>query len=153
MANITTYLLIILSINTILFLGQLAVSDIAAENGLTDTSTLIHCKGSLLAEADVNGCADEGNLMVDTEGSLSKLPGNTGSISPTTGNFFTDAWSSIKSWFQETTGLNYFTAFVSAVPNFLSSLGLPQGFSFVIGAFWNLLGIFLIVMMLRGGGD
>lgn len=153
MANITTSMLICLAINLMLFMGQMAINEVSAANDLGTPQSLLNCKGTLFAEADEAGCQNVSNLNVNSVNASETLPSTVSSISPTTGNVFTDSWATIKSWFGSVTGIGYFTAFVSAVPNFLKSLGLPQAFVFGVGALWYLLNIFLIIIFLRGGND
>lgn len=153
MSNITTSMIICLCINLMFFLTQAAMDSVAISNDLGDPATLTNCEGTLFAQADKNACANMSDLSIDTEGASDKLPSTVSSIAPTTGNVFTDSWATIKSWFGSIPGVGYFTAFVSALPNFLKSLGLPQAFVFGVGALWYVLNIFLIITFLKGGND
>lgn len=131
-------LAIMLGINVFLFLGNYAVADISGQSS-----------GLINYENDMIGQFDAGNYTLN-EDVTSKLPSGEGSISPETGNFFTDTFSAIKNWFVETTGLNYLLGIVNAVPNFLKRF-LDPVLAYAIGFFWHALTIFLIVNFIKGG--
>jgi hypothetical protein len=131
-------LAIILAINVFLFLGDYGIRDINGQSS-----------GLINYQNDMIGKFDAGNYTLD-ESVTSKLPSGEGSISPETGNFFTDTFSTIKNWFVETTGLNYLIGIVNAVPNFLKRF-LDPVLAYAIGFFWHALTIFLIINFIKGG--
>lgn len=131
-------LAIILSINVFLFMGDYAVRDISGQS-----------TGLINYQNDMIGKFDKGNYTL-SEDVTTNLPSGEGSISPETGNFFTDTFSSIKNWFLETTGLDYLLGIVNAVPNFLKRF-LDPVLAYAIGFFWHALTIFLIVNFIKGG--
>lgn len=131
-------LAIILSINVFLFLGGEAIQDI---NG--NDFSFINADKDLIGKFDAGGHT----LKEDISGSL---PSGEGSISPETGNFFTDTFSAIKKWLSETLGLDYLLGIVNALPNFLK-IFLDDTFAFAIGFFWHALTIFLIINFIKGG--
>ena len=133
-------LAIVLSINVFLFLGQMAVNDINPGQAPQFFN----------ADEQLIGDFDAGNYTLN-ENITDKLPGGEGSVSPTTGNVFTDLFSTMKNWFLESTGLNYLVAIINAVPNFLKIIGLPKEFVFAIGFFWHAITLFLVINFIKGG--
>lgn len=134
-------LAIMLSINVFLFLGDYGVKEISGQS-----AGLINYQNDMIGQFNVGNST---NPMLSEE-VTNKLPSGEGSISPETGNFFTDTFSSIKNWFVETTGLGYLLGIVNAVPNFLKRF-LDPVFAYAIGFFWHALTIFLIVNFIKGG--
>lgn len=133
-------LAIILSINVFLFLGNYAIYDITGNN------TLINYNDDLIGKFNVGNTT---NPMLN-EDVTSKIPSGQGSISPETGNLFTDTWATLTSWFTQTTGLNYLYGIVNAVPLFLKRFLNPV-LAYAIGFFWHALTIYIIINVLRGG--
>jgi len=136
-------LAVMLSINMFLFLGQISVDYVAVnELATTSGSQFFDYEGSTLSDYD------SGDYVLN---SSSDLPEAEGSISPDTGNFFIDPIGSLKGWFSGVSqGVSYFKGIISAVPNFLKSIGLPKEVSFALGFFWHSLTLFLAVMLIWG---
>lgn len=145
--KVSTALAVVLAVNVMLFLGQLGVSAIAQDE-LNNTGSIFYTyDGSLMSDFDT------GSNYTLNQDIASKLPDNEGSISPETGSFFTDMFSTMKNWFLETTGFKYVFAIVNAVPNFLKIIIPIQEVSFALGFFWHVLTLFLVVSFIRGGGQ
>lgn len=144
MSNLTSALIVVLSINCILFLGQMAVLDISA-----DAPNFYNCQGTIFGQLESSACASSIYVLNDTNPS-SRLPSGETSVSPETGNIFTDAFTSIKSFFINDLGLGYLVAILSAPSNFLKALGLPSAFTFAIGALWYGLTLFLLIAFFWG---
>lgn len=138
MKEIVFLLLLVLSVDGFLFMGQTAVNDINP-----GSAQFYDYDGSLVKDNDV------GNYTINEDIS-GKLPTGTASVSPDTGNFFTDIFATAKNWLLETTGLGYILAIVNALPNFLKALALPSIFVFVVGSIWHTFTLFLIVLLLLG---
>lgn len=134
-----TWLIFVVVLDAFFFMGQLAVNDINPTSGTQffDTS------GSIAAQNDM------GNYTLN-EDVLGKLPAGEGSVSPETGNIFTDIFSSMKAWIADTTGLNYIVAYINAFPNFLKILNLPAAFVFVVGSAWHTINVFALILLLWG---
>jgi hypothetical protein len=143
MADLTNALVIVLSINLFLFLGQAAINDIGG------TTQFYNCQGSLLESTNQYGCTSQYQLD-DNYGE--RLDTGTSGVSATSGNIFTDTFVAIKNWLLESTGVGYLFSILSAPYNFLSALQLPSAFSFAIGSLWYLVTFFLIVNWLFGRG-
>lgn len=137
MSKVATGLLITLTINMFLFLGQLAFESVNPSARIFDRTT------TLLNDADAGG-------YVINQSISGNLPASEASVSPTTGNVFTDLFTSIKGWILDSTGAKYIVAFLFAVPNFLKAMSLPGAFTFVVSAFWYSYNFFLLLMFLWG---
>ena len=136
--DIVKVLIIILAIDVLFFLGQFAILEI-------NPSGPQFINSSFISDADVSG----GSYVLNDDPSLS-LPETEGSISPTTGNVFTDALSTTKTWLLDSTGLGYFLKLVGGPVPYLASAGLPQAFIFAIGAIWYLVSLFLLILVILG---
>ncbi len=132
-------LAVVLAVNVMLFLGQVAVCDVNPSS----------CTRFYSVDNNLLSKYDSGNYTVSEE-VVSGLPQSGGSVSPTTGNTFTDTTSTAKSWLLQIPGIDILLGVVNAVPNFLKAIGLPPAFVFAVGAFWYLLTFFLIVAWLLG---
>lgn len=147
MSNLTTALAIMLSINVIFILSQAAVLEVGAEIGTEQE--FFSCSGSMLSAFEQNACQNSTRLLAD-ENPASILPSGESAVSPTTGNIFTDAFSSIKSWFLDSLGLRYLTNLLSGPYNIIKSMGLPETFAFAIGGLWYGITLFLLVAFFTG---
>lgn len=142
MGNLTTALIIVLMINAFLVLGQMAIMDINpnADNFLNASKTPLYSFAN-------DGVLDDSNIN-------DQLPNADAGISPTTGNVFTDTWNAVKTWFLDTTGINYLLGLLSAPYNFLKAItgGAFPGFVLVVGSLWYIMTLYLIINFLKGGG-
>jgi hypothetical protein len=138
MKEIVFLLLLVLCVDGFLFMGQTIVLDINP-----DAQRFYNYEGTLIKDNDA------GNYTLN-EDVTAKLPTGTASVSPDTGNFFTDIFATAKNWLLESTGLSYVLAIVNALPNFLKILGLPSIFVFIVGSIWHTFTIFLFVLLLLG---
>lgn len=139
MGNLTTAFLIVLCINVLLWFSQIAITDINPEG-----TQFFNYDGSMISDFDA------GNHTLNDENVGDFLPETSGSISPETGNFWTDPIGSIKEWFMDTTGLTYLKNIVSAPFNFLGSLGLPEQARYGLGVIWYAVTIFLLIAFIFG---
>lgn len=92
---------------------------------------------------------DTGNYTLEDD-PVNRLPGQQASVSPTTGNIFTDTWTATKNWFLQTTGIVYLKAIATAVPNFLKAMGLPPEMAFALGYLWYAFSLTIVVMFIKG---
>ena len=148
MNTLTYAFLVVMSINVMLFIGQAAMLDINP-----DGPQLYHCEGNLLGAFEATGCTTPGSYYLNNTDPTASLPSGETSVSPETGNIFTDAFTGIKSWFLKSTGLSYVGNILNAPYNVLSAI-LPgpetQPFVFAIGSGWYALTFFLLVAFLFG---
>ena len=140
--NVAGSLVVIISINMMLFLGQVAMGEIYPET----SSVLLNYNNSPLSNYDT------GSYTLNTNMS-DVLPNTQSSVSPTTGNIFTDSISTFKSWLLSVTGLKYMIVWFNALPNFLKAIHLPPAFAFAIGAVWHIYGIIALILLLLGRGS
>lgn len=151
MGTLTNTLIIVLSINAILFLGQASMMEINPD-GLSYT---FDCSGTILSNFERNGCSDPttyGLINVNNNTIGEQLPSNP-TIIDSIGQFFTDIYSSIRNWLLDSLGLSYVIGLLTAPSHFLSLLGLPEAFTWVLSAIWYGLTLFLIVNWFKGGGE
>lgn len=134
-------LIFVLALNAFFFWGQTA-SDSINPGG----TQFFNYDGSHIAGYN------QGNYTLPTDPTQS-IPSTVPSISPTTGNIFTDAWSASTNWLLDATGARYLIAIVNTVPNFLQAIGLPSEFAFGIGYIWYAFSILIIILFIRGLGS
>jgi hypothetical protein len=138
MAKITIMaaLIFALLVDVFAFSFQLGVADLGG------SSQYYNYDESILSQYDA------GNYTLQ-EFNSSDLPSSASGVT-TGGEFFTDTFQSLKNWFLETTGLKYAVGMVTAVPNFIKSMGLAPELAYMLGAVWHAITLFLIVAFLRG---
>ena len=145
METIDLFLAIILGINAMLFLGQAAILHLNPE-----ATTFYSCAGTTIGSLSSNNCQGGQTYLNDTDPS-SKFPSAEGSISPETGNIFTDWFTAAKNWLLQATGLHYLTDILGAPSNFMKALGADPDFAFIVGALWYALSLFVVITWARGG--
>lgn len=143
MSNLTTALVFVMALNVIMMLSQVAILDINP-----DATMFFTQEETILSQFDKN--KGVGDPILDTNGTVGRLPSSVGSVSATTGNLFTDTFTSIKTWIGQKTGLTYLFAIVSAPYNFLKAIHLPNAFSFAIGTLWYAVTLFLLISFIFG---
>lgn len=131
-------LMIVLALNTIFFLSQTAVTDINPGG-----TQFFNYGGSMI------GNYDQSNYTLPTNPTIS-VPSTVPSVSPTTGNIFTDAWSASTNWLLDVTEGQYLIDFILAVPNFLKAIGLPAEFTYAVGFMWYLFALTVVILFIRG---
>lgn len=136
-------LVIVLSINLMLFLTQTSIAKINFEvTGIDDYNNFYNNTNTTLGSLG----GESYTLPNPSDG----LPDDEASVSPTTGNIFTDAISSIKNKLLESTGISFLMKVVNALPNFLGFLGLPPEIVWSLGALWHGLTLFLLIGFIMG---
>lgn len=148
MGNLTYALVIIMSINVILFISQVSILQINPTG-----ANFYDCQGSLMSSFDVNKCKDRGNVSLDQSLAQSNLPSGNPSVDATSGNVFTDLFNTIKNWVLEDLGVKYLLDMVSAPAHFLNMMGLPQPISFALSTLWYAVTFFLFVAWIKGGSS
>lgn len=143
MSNLTTALLIVLSINAMFILGQFAV------NNVTDgDATFYNCSGTIHAEL---GTCSGGTYALNSADSIALLPsGESTSVNEETGNIFTDAFTGLKNWLLTVSGLKYVVQILSTPYVILLAIGLPPAFAFAVGGLWYGMTLFLLLSWLFG---
>ena len=138
MGNLTTALVFVMALNVIMFIGQASVLGLNP-----DANTFFTNKGQILNEFDKN--KGVGEAVLETDDTYTNLPSVEGQVSPQSGNWFSDIFTSIKSWFAKTTGGNYIIQVTSAPYNMLKAIGLPNSITFALGGLWYGITFFLLV--------
>lgn len=138
-------LVIILAINSVMFLGQFAVTEISNEYDSGGVDFFDYSNSFI-------NRFDEGNYTVISNSS-GVIPEASDSVSTETGNLFTDSARSIKSWFGKATGSmitgwDYFVSFLTGPTKYLAVIGTPEPLVFVFGAFWYGLTLLLLILLI-----
>ena len=146
MSNLTTAITIVMAINVLFFLGQIAIIEINPEG-----TKFYECEGTVIADFEVEECQGEVYQLDGEEGTEEGVPEGETAISPEEGsNPITDTFTSARSWILDTTGVNYLYSVITAPTSFLASIGLPSAFVFGVGTLWYGVTFFLFVSWLLG---
>lgn len=150
MSNLTSALIICLSISAMFILAGLVANQIVADDPIAGNAfplaqvdrSLISCQGT---SYDSNCSASYTNI----EGNLPNT--NINSINPT-GITGTDStiWSSIGSWLLDLPGIRFIYNVVAAPATFLKASGMGTTYANVIAGVWYAIVIFLIVSWWKG---
>ena len=144
MANLGTALLIVLGVNIMLWLGQVAILD------LNPVATQFYnCSDSMIGALETQNCKSTQYVLNDAH-TTRDLPTGSGTITTNDGNIFTDVFSIISNWFSVSPGLKYVYNILAAPANFLAAIGVPSAMGFAIGAFWYGFTLFIIVAFFVG---
>ena len=138
----TIVLSFMLALNMFLFLTQTATSEMSLSEN-SNSEQFFDYRTTLMNDFDV------GNYTLNQD-IQNLLPESQSKVEPDTGNIFTDIFSTFKSWFLETTGLNLLVSWYNSFPNLLKSMRVPIEITFAVGFFWNALILYLIVGVLTG---
>ena len=136
-----TALMLMLCIDTFLFLGQQAVLDINPDGAPTfhsyDTTSIKNY--------------DTGNNTLVVKGaSTSDIP-SQGLVDAGDSDIFTDTINFVKKLFTgAATYVGYFYDVISGPVNYIKFMNLPAAFTFAVGAIWYGITLYLIVMVIAG---
>lgn len=130
MAELGNVLAVVLAVNVMLWLGQIAALELNPQG-----PQFYNCQGSMIGQFEANGCAG-GTYVLDDSDPAGALPSGGGEIEVDSGNVFTDTFSAAINWFTESTGLKYLYNVLAAPSNFLKAIGVPDAFAFAVGAMW-----------------
>lgn len=70
---------------------------------------------------------------------------NQGQVSESSGNFFTDVFTSITNWFLNLPGINYLSRIFSMPYKIMNAMGLPHEFSGVIAMAWVVMSLMVAI--------
>lgn len=144
MGNLTTALIIILSVSVMLVLGGIVASDIAKED-----KTILSCQGTMLQTFGANNCT--GTYILNTTNPKGKFPTtNLNTINPTGITGEEGIFASFGSWLADITGVSYLYNIVSAPSTFLKNIGLGQVYADLIATIWYGVTLFLLISWLKG---
>lgn len=136
----TTFLVIMLSINIILFLWQGALE---TEN---DTIVFFDVASSPAGQYMTNGTfsatSDDFNINV------------TDNVNPDTGNIFTDTFKTVKSWFdKQSTKFDTFTGILTQPYGFLKDSGVPPPITTAFAIIWYAIVGLTLISAIRGNSQ
>ncbi|MCA1800044.1 MAG: hypothetical protein LC650_01975 [Actinobacteria bacterium] len=133
-------LFIMLGIDIMLFGVSYAVAD------LNPAMDFYGYDGSIAKVADTSSGAYETRAVTGAD-----IPGGPDTVDPETGGFFTDITRSVRNWlFDNIPGAKTAVMVINAVPSFLSAVGAPQVFVYIVGAFWHIAGLFMLISFVWG---
>ncbi len=135
-SNITLIAIAVISLNVLMWFTQLAMTDMnpAGSKHWNCTGTVIENFGS---------CSD----YSINDGS-EYMPSAEDSISPTTGNIFTDTFSSISRWVHQK--WDFIMGIITAPTNILKSMNLPPAFIFGVGLMWYGFSLLSVILLFWG---
>ena len=136
--KIIAALVFVLFINVLFFFADQAIAD---TNEAPTAPSIMNYEDSLISEYD------KGNYTL-REFNEEELPSAQAQVSES-GNWFTDMFLTIKTWFLDLPGVKHAFALVNAVPNFLVALQLPPKIAYAIGFMWHAFSVFLIIYFLK----
>lgn len=135
-------LIIVLSINLMLVLGQFS----AIHVNPTFAGSLVDCKNSPLGQ--FGNCSSGSSFNIDTS-KTDFIPTSQTSVDATTGSVFTDLWNTVKGFFLNTLGLKYVVAIVSAPASFLKGIGVDHDFASLVGGMWWIINAILVISYIK----
>jgi len=144
MSNFTYAFVIMIILNTLLFISDQAIHEIGpgtnqiynCTDGVFDKLTQGKCNN--LAQADLSDATAAG-LLPDAE---------TGTSAASGLNVFTDIFTSIVKWFKNSPlgiGASYVSAFLITPYRMLIRMNLPVGFKVAVGGAWYAIGLMVLV--------
>lgn len=139
-----TILAIILGVNVVFFLLSTAIVKVNP-----DAANFYNCEGSIIGKLESQNCKGATHYLNDTD-PAANLPSSQGSISPETGNIFTDIWTMSKNWLLEKTGLGYLLEILGGPSTLMKTLHFDPDLTFAIGVLWYGFTLFIIVSWARG---
>lgn len=146
MGNLTTALIIVMAINTVMFITQFAILDINPS-----ASQFYKCSDSTMLSAIERNACQQDNYSINYDNINSQIPNTGTEVSSATGNIFTDTFSAMRTWLLDSLGLSYIIDIVKAPYTFVRILLVPPEIAFIIAGFWYALTFFLFVNWIRGG--
>jgi len=138
-------LLVILCIDAMLFTGQYAV------NSISGTSTLSYISGNNTTLLTNFYSGNITNPVLNQYELLESLPTSVNPVSVDTGSStFTDSIASALNWLAQIPGVGFLAKLLGAPVFYLTAIGTPFEFVFLIGAIWLGFTLFLIVKFVLG---
>lgn len=138
--DMITAVIIVLSLNLIMFFVGYGLEDLGADNPF-------NYEDNALREFNT-GNSTHFDISSDP---ANDLPGGAAtSISPDTGLSFTDIFTSIKSWLVDATGLGWVLSILSGPKIILAAMGVPLALAWAITALWYGVTLILIVAFIWG---
>jgi len=140
MGNTTIAFVFVMVLNVLMWFSQLSMINMAA----ADATNFYNCNGTILESF---GECETYSINNEVE---NNLPGSGGSVSPSSGNIFTDIFNNILSWVKGIPGINYIYAMITAPSTILKAIGLPTEIAFGLGVLWYGITLFSLLAFLWG---
>lgn len=144
MAELGNVLAIVLAVNAMLFLGQIAALEMNPAG-----PQFYNCADNIPGVFEASECAGTEYVLNDAN-PASQLPSSGSEIEINNGNVFTDTFSAAVNWFTDSTGLDYLYTILTAPSNVLKAIGFPSAFSFAIGFMWYGFTLLTIIAFILG---
>lgn len=144
MAELGNALAIVLAVNAMLFLGQIAALEMNPQG-----PQFYNCADNILGTFEASNCTSTTYVLNDAD-PATQLSTSGSEIEVNSGNIFTDTFSAAMNWFTDATGLKYLYNIVAAPTNLLKAIGVPSAFAFAVGAMWYGFTLFLILAFIFG---
>jgi hypothetical protein len=138
--NMLNVLMIVLSLNLIMFFVGFGMADVGGTNPFIDEE-------NILTQFN-NGTAGSYDVPTDVGGTLPSGVATT--ISPDTGLSITDIFVSTKTWLVDVTGLGFVLGVLSGPKIILTFMGLPEALAWAITALWYALSLFVVITFIWG---
>ena len=141
-------IILMLMLNVGLFMFQNTLDNVANDESLAASPSVYNYNSSYASKFDAGGYR-----IVETQNNATGyLPSTGSSASSGITTIIVDIGSQMIGWITDSIGLKYIWAVVDAVPHFLTQIGLPDIFSFILGVLWHAMTVVLIIIFIRGGG-
>jgi hypothetical protein len=151
-AELTTFLVLSISLTFVMFVFQTSIDNIGLEVGLDNTANIgFNYEESSIRDFDSTGNYD---LNTDIAGAVQSLPTeNNKADVDEGGNIFTDTFRSVRNWLLDITGIKYVINILQVWPNFFTGMftGDYKPIGFAIGWFWNVAMVFALIFWIKGG--
>ena len=148
MGNTTNAFIFVMTINILCFIFQVSVIGLNEQYDVRDSNTInYHCGGSIL-EAFSDNCTSYETVTVNNNDLTQQLPGTAQTTTVSSGFTLTDVFTSIKSWFLNTTGLKYLYAIVTGPANVIKIMELPNEFAWALTSLWYGINLLIIIAFL-----
>jgi hypothetical protein len=144
MAVLGNVLAVVVAVNAVFILGQLAALEINPEGPV-----YYHCEGTLLGDFEANNCTG-GVMVLDDTDPASVLPSTGGSVSVDTGNDFTDTYGVARGWFNDVPGFSFLKGIFTAPSSYLKAMGVPASFAAVVSIMWWGFTVLIVVAFVLG---
>lgn len=139
--NLMNAVIFILALNALMFMVGLGLESLGGGNPFN------YEDNPLKSFNAGNETAGEYDVPSDP-GSL--LPSGIQSVSPDTGTYFTDIFSSIRNWLVDVTGLGFILSIFSGPKIILSAMGLPLALVWALTALWYGVSVLIIASYIFG---
>ena len=141
MGNLLTATIVIVLVNVLMWFTSIAMLDINPSGNMC-----FSLDGSIIGET-----VSQTGSNYEVNGSfIDDLPGAEGTISPSSGNVFTDIFNNILGWLKSAPGIKYIYGVVSAPYNILKCTSLPNMFIVGLGTLWYLISFLILISYLWG---